>query len=152
MGEKIRDDPVLERSTRRWQTRGVAVFLLLALAFPIYRLTEHGRLDEALASENAAQVAAGAQLWSLNCATCHGAQGEGGTGPALNSKEFLESVSDEQMHGIVAGGIPGTAMPAWLDEFGGPLTHQQIAALVAYIRSWQATAPSVPNWRTPSGG
>jgi mono/diheme cytochrome c family protein len=152
MGEKLRDDPALERSTRRWQTWGVVVFLLLVLAFPLFRLTENARLDDALASENTAQLVAGRQLWSLNCANCHGEQGEGVKAPALNSTEFLDSVSDEQMHGIIAGGIPGTEMPAWLDEFGGPLTHQQIAALVAYIRSWQPTAPSVPDWRTPSGG
>jgi mono/diheme cytochrome c family protein len=152
MTEKLQDAPALQRSTRRWQSAGVAVFLLLVLAFPIYRLTESGRLDDALASENSAQVVAGRQLWSLNCAMCHGTQGEGVDGPALNSQEFLQSVSDEQMHGIIAGGIPGSAMPAWLDEYGGPLTDQQIAAVVAYIRSWEKTAPSVPNWRTPSGG
>jgi cytochrome c oxidase cbb3-type subunit 3 len=152
MGEKVRDDPAMERSTRRWQTAGVGVFFLLVLAFPVYRLTENGRLEVARVSESSAQIAAGGQLWSLNCATCHGTQGEGGQGPALNSQEFLEGTSDAQVHGIVAGGIPGTAMPAWLDEYGGPLTEQQIAALVAYIRSWQPTAPSVPDWRTPSGG
>ena len=150
MGEKVRDDPELERSTRRWQAWGIAVFLLLVLAFPVYRLTENARLDDALASESSAQVVAGRQLWALNCATCHGERGQGGEGPALNSQEFLLSVSDAQIHGIVAGGIPGTAMPAWLDEYGGPLTEQQIAAVVAYVRSWQPTAPSVPDWRTPS--
>ena len=28
--------------------------------------------------------------------------------------------------GIIRGGIPGTAMPAWWNEYGGPLTDQQI--------------------------
>lgn len=152
MTEKLQDTPALRRSTRRWQTVGVAVFLLLVLAFPIYRWTESGRLDEALASEDGAQIVAGRQLWSLNCAMCHGPGGEGIDAPALNSQEFLQSVSDDQIHGIIAGGIPGSEMPAWLDEYGGPLTDQQIAALVAYIRSWEETAPSVPDWRTPSSG
>ena len=152
MTEKVSDPPALERSTRRWQTVGVAVLLLLVLAFPIYRLTEDARLEEELASENSAQTVAGRQLYALNCASCHGERGQGVDAPALNSQEFLQSVSDEQMHGIIAGGIPGSAMPAWLDEYGGPLTDQQIAAVVAYIRSWQDTAPSVPDWRNPSGG
>jgi len=43
-------------------------------------------------------------------------------------------------------------MPAWLADYGGPLTDQEIAALVTYIRSWEPTAPSRPDWRTPSGG
>ena len=79
-----------------------------------------------------------------------GTSGEGGSAPALNSQEFLTTVTDDQIHGIIAGGIPGTAMPAWLNDYGGPLTDEQIAALVTYIRSWEKTAPSVPDWRTPN--
>ena len=77
--------------------------------------------------------------------------GQGVDAPALNSQQFLGSVTDEQMHGIIAGGVPGTEMPAWWNEYGGPLTDEQIAAVVAYIRAWQKTAPSVPDWRTPGG-
>jgi len=149
--EKLDDPADLRRSTRRWQVAGIWVFLVLVFSFPVYKLTEDNRLNDALASQDQAQIAAGSQLWSLNCAECHGKMGQGITAPALNSKEFLSSVTDEQIHGIIAGGIPGSAMPAWLADYGGPLTQQQIDALVAYLRSWEATAPSVPNWRTPSG-
>jgi mono/diheme cytochrome c family protein len=130
---------------------GIWVFLVLVLSFPAYKLTEHKRLDDALSSQDQAQIAAGSQLWSLNCAECHGKMGEGVDAPTLNSQEFLGSVTDEQIHGIVAGGIPGSEMPAWLADYGGPFTQQQIDALVAYLRSWEAAAPSVPNWRTPGG-
>lgn len=151
MTEKLDDPAALRRSTRRWQVAGVWVFLVLVLSFPVYKLTEDNRLNDALASQDQAQIAAGSQLWALNCSECHGKMGEGITAPALNSKEFLSSVTDEQIHGIIAGGIPGSEMPAWLADYGGPLTQQQIDALVAYLRSWEATAPSVPDWRTPSG-
>ncbi len=151
MTETLHDPPEVRRSTPRWQTAGIGVFLMLVLAFPVYRLTEQSRLNDALASQTRAQAAAGAQLWGLNCSSCHGTTGEGVDAPALNSQEFLNSVSDQQMHGIIAGGIPGSAMPAWLDEYGGPLTDQDVQNIVAYIRAWQKDAPSVPNWRTPSG-
>jgi mono/diheme cytochrome c family protein len=151
MTEKLSDPADLRRSTRRWQVAGIWVFLVLVLSFPAYKLTEDSRLDTALDSQVQAQTAAGAQLWSLNCAECHGKMGQGVDAPALNAKEFLSSVTDEQIKGIIAGGIPGSEMPAWLADYGGPLTQQQIDALVAYIRAWQATAPSVPNWRTPTG-
>jgi len=42
-------------------------------------------------------------------------------------------------------------MPTWWNELGGPLTDEQIAAIVAYVRSWEKTAPSRPDWRTPAG-
>lgn len=151
MTESLRDPAALRRSTRRWQTAGVWVFLVLVLSFPAYKLTEGSRLDAARAAQLTAQRSSGQQLWSLNCMECHGTMGQGVDAPALNSQQFLSSVSDGQIHGIVAGGVPGTAMPAWLADYGGPLTHEQIDALVAYIDSWKADAPSRPDWRTPKG-
>ena len=152
MTEKVRDPVDVRRATRRWQVAGVWVFLVLVLSFPLYRFTEGSRLSAAERSQNAAQIATGQQLWSENCATCHGPSGEGVTAPALNSQEFLASVTDQQIAGIVRGGVPGSEMPAWLADYGGALTEQQIEAVVAYVRSWQATAPSRPDWRTPQGG
>jgi mono/diheme cytochrome c family protein len=71
--------------------------------------------------------------------------------PAPNSEEFFEGVTDEQIHHLTASGIPGTEMPAWWNELGGPLTDEQIRALVAFIRSWEPSAPSRPDWRMPEG-
>lgn len=150
MNDKLHDDPVIRRSTRRWQTIGTFVLFLLVLAFPLYRATDGSRRDIALASQNQALISQGHALWETNCASCHGTSGQGGTAPALNSQQFLTSVNDDQIRGIIAGGIPGTAMPAWLNENGGPLTEEQIAAFVTYLRSWEKNAPSLPNWRTPT--
>lgn len=151
MSGSIHDDPEVVRSTRRWQRTGTFILFLLVLAFPIYRATDGSRRSQALTAQDNALILQGHQLWADNCATCHGTQGQGVSAPALNSQEFLTSVSDDQIHGIVAGGIPGTPMPAWLNDYGGPLTDQQIGGIVAYLRSLEANAPSVPNWRTPNG-
>jgi mono/diheme cytochrome c family protein len=150
MSGKVHDDPEVVRSTRRWQTIGTFVLFLLVLAFPLYRATDGTRRDMALASQNRALMSQGHALWGTNCASCHGTTGEGGSAPALNSQQFLTSVNDDQIRGIIAGGIPGTPMPSWLNDYGGPLTEEQIAALVTYVRSWEKDAPSVPNWRTPT--
>ena len=126
--------------------------LVLVLSFPLYKLTESSRRANATALQQQAQITTGTQLWALNCAECHGKMGQGISAPALNSQQFLTSVTDAQMTNIIRGGIPGTAMPAWLTDYGGPLTDQEIAALVTYIRSWEPTAPSRPDWRIPRGG
>jgi mono/diheme cytochrome c family protein len=144
--EPILEDAPLRRSLRRWQTVGSLFLFVLVLAFPLYKAVEGPRRADALASQQRALVSTGQQLWGLNCASCHGMNGQGVSAPALNSQQFLTSVADDQIHGIVAGGIPGTAMPAWWNEFGGALTDQQIAAVVAFLRSWEKDAPSVPNW------
>jgi mono/diheme cytochrome c family protein len=151
MNNRVRDDPQVVRSTRRWQTAGAFILFLLVLAFPVYRATDGSRRARALTAQTDALIAQGHQLWGDNCAACHGPMGEGISAPALNSQQFLTSVNDDQIHGIIAGGIPGTPMPAWLNDYGGPFTDQQIEGLVAYLRSLEPTAPSVPDWRTPNG-
>jgi mono/diheme cytochrome c family protein len=150
----IHEDAPLRRSLFGWQVAGLAVFIFLVASFPLYKTVEGPRRQRALVARETALVTTGSQLWRLDCSSCHGGNGQGGVGPALRSKQFLSSITDEQMHRIVAAGISGTPMPAWWNEFGGPLTDDQIAALVAYIRSWEKNAPSVPDWRNPksSGG
>lgn len=145
------DEPRLQPSLLRWQTAGSLLLLLLVLAFPLYRAVEGTRRGAALADREAALIATGRQLWGANCASCHGPSGDGLPGfPALRSREFLQQATDGQIHHIIASGVPGTAMPTWWNELGGPLTDEQVQALVAYIRSWEATAPSRPDWRSPA--
>lgn len=145
----FRDDPDLGRSLGRWQGTGAVLLLALVLAFPVYLGVDSTRRGAAEAARQRALVDAGGQLWGLNCASCHGLQGQGVDAPALNSRQFLSFVSDIQIHRITAVGIPGSEMPAWWNELGGPLTDEQIAAIVAYLRSWEPTAPDRPDWRTP---
>ena len=46
-------------------------------------------------------------------------------------------------------GVPGTQMAAFSQDHAGPLTSEQIKAVVTYIRSWESDAPDNPNWRSP---
>ena len=147
--ERVHDSADLRRSLRRWQWAGVVVFTVLFLAFPLYRAVDAARRGDALVEQERALIASGNQLWGLNCASCHGTNGQGVDAPALNSQQFLNNVSDEQIHHIVAAGITGTEMPAWSNEFGGALTDQQIEAIVTYLRSWEKAAPDRPDWRSP---
>lgn len=149
---QMREDAELTRSLRVWMTSGSVLFLLLVLAFPLYLLVDSTRRTEALADRESALIRSGGQLWGLNCASCHGTTGEGEDAPALNSQQFLEITSDEQMHRIIAAGITGAKMPAWWNEFGGPLTDEQITAIVAYVRSWEPSAPDRPDWRSAFEG
>ena len=93
----------------------------------------------------------GERLFATTCAACHGEEGSGGTGPVLNSQQILTTRSDDQLRStIINGGTrPNSIMPA----FGDRLTTPEIDALVAYLRAWEPTAPSVANPRgTAQGG
>jgi mono/diheme cytochrome c family protein len=96
-------------------------------------------------------LAYGERLFATTCAACHGENGSGGTGPALNSQQILTRQTDEQiLQTIINGGHrPNSAMPA----FGDRLTLVEMEALVDYIRAWEPTAPLVENPRgTGQGG
>ncbi len=125
-------------------TRLLAAALLLSvgilIAFQIYLLREPNRIQSVLASDQAQQIVRGQQLFTDNCVTCHGKNGEGDTGPALNSKKFLQTADDGVIFSVISSGVPGTAMPSWSQTYGGPFTNEQINDLVGFVRHWQATA------------
>jgi mono/diheme cytochrome c family protein len=93
----------------------------------------------------------GERIYNTTCAACHGENGSGGTGPALNSLQLLTRKTDEQIQNTVINGghRPNSTMPA----FGDRLTSVEIGALVDYIRAWEPTATWVENPRgTQQGG
>lgn len=142
------EDDDLERSTTNVMIVGLILMLAFILIFPLYRTIEPTARDEARATHLASLAHEGENIWGFNCASCHGEDGQGGTAPALNSKEFLQSADDAQIESLVAVGVPGSQMGAYSQDFAGPLTSAQIRAVATYLRSLEADAPSNPNWRT----
>lgn len=142
-------DPELDRSTNRVMTIGVVLLLAMAAAFPLYLTYEPSAREDARAIQLESLVEVGAVLWEFDCSSCHGVTGEGDTAPALNSQQFLQSATDEQIHQLVSVGIPGTQMSAYSQDFAGPLTSEQIKAVTAYMRAWEDEAPDMPDWRNP---
>lgn len=91
----------------------------------------------------------GKQLYQQHCASCHGANGEGGTGtgvtfsrprdlaiipPALNNSGFLASASDQVIKAALMNGREGTPMVSYLKQ---GLTEKDIDDVVSYIRSFE---------------
>src|SRR5690242_10929947 len=66
------------------------------------------------------------QLYSDNCAGCHGRDGQLGPAPPLNDMVFRQIVSDEDLTETITMGRPGTPMPAFAKKLGGSLTDAQI--------------------------
>ncbi|RRR76368.1 MAG: c-type cytochrome [Candidatus Viridilinea halotolerans] len=102
-------------------------------------------------SDPQAILALGEQLFVTTCTSCHGIDGTGGIGPAINSQQFLSRKDDAALtEAITMGGHrPNSVMPA----FGERFTSVEIGAIVDYIRSLEATAPSIADPRgTQQGG
>lgn len=79
----------------------------------------------------------GKELYAALCAACHGKVLEGYAAdhaPALITKTFLESVTDDYLNRSIGTGRPGTSMAAYGKKLGGPLDDLAITRLVRYIR------------------
>jgi mono/diheme cytochrome c family protein len=138
----------LERSLDRYLIWGLVFMIVLIAGFIAYRVREPTLRAEAAAAQTTSYRDIGTQLFGTNCSACHGKGANGGSAPILNAKEFLKSTTDDQIHALVAGGVPGTEMPAWSLAFGGTLTDEQIVQITTYLRSLEPKAPSVPKWRS----
>jgi mono/diheme cytochrome c family protein len=141
----------LQRSLDRYYLWGLVFMAVLIAGFPLYKLREPSLRSDALRSQQTTYARIGADLFDQSCSSCHGERATGDTAPTLNAKEFLSSTSDDQIRLLVSGGVSGTDMPAWSLDFGGALTDEQIRQIVAFLRSLEAKAPSVPDWRQGSG-
>jgi len=72
----------------------------------------------------------GREVYELRCASCHGATGGGGVGPALNNGILVQKYPDPADHkAIVVNGR--AAMPS----FAAVLSSEEINAVVEYERS-----------------
>jgi len=117
--------------------------LVTVVVFQIYIWAEPARIQRDKDQDKLAAEAKGEFLYDENCSSCHGKDGTGGIGPALNSRQLLQSTVDEVFFSLTRSGIPGTLMPAWGQTFGGPFTDEQVSAIVSFIRSWEPDAPLI---------
>lgn len=80
-----------------------------------------------------AVVAAGRELFTTNCAPCHGEDGTGVVPGALDfAAEYAAGLSDEYMFFRVSEGVPFTAMPPWKEK----LTEEQRWQVIAHERTF----------------
>lgn len=87
----------------------------------------------------------GEQLYVQRCVSCHGAHGEGITGPALSNPVFIRSASTGYVRYAIEHGRRGTPMVA----FGDNLDSASIDDLTTYVR---ALAPGATEAAVPMGG
>jgi mono/diheme cytochrome c family protein len=91
----------------------------------------------------------GQDIFASTCYACHGTNGQGtDRAPALNSKDLLTKFDDNWLRQTISDGRPAKGMPTW----GKVLSPEQIDNVVAYIRSWEATAPLIATPSAPPIG
>jgi mono/diheme cytochrome c family protein len=90
---------------------------------------DNGNGDEASGTPatQADQIAAGREVYTASCAQCHGANGEGGTGPLLvgGNKRIASYQDTKRLYDYVSSTMP-------FDE-PGSLTQDQYWNVIAYL-------------------
>jgi mono/diheme cytochrome c family protein len=97
------------------------------------------------ALSDAASLAAGKEIYTVNCATCHGHNGEGGIGPNMTDDYWIHGAGMANMMHIIKVGIPAKGMISWrpiLDE-------EKMLQVASYMNTFYGTTP--PNGKKPQG-
>ncbi len=84
-------------------------------------------------------VTRGYDLYNGMCGGCHGINGEGKHGPALNNQAFLSAATNGFLQATIAFGRNNTAMRSWAKGAQGyaELNEIDINDIISYIRNWQ---------------
>lgn len=156
---------------------GIASVLIAVVVLALVFVAEEPRMAAQTGNWDGRSIEKGADLYVNNCASCHGVDGKGGSGPALHSRYFFtQRIDDVQFAGslsdyvelTIAAGRPSKSnseqwvviMPTWSNKFGGPFRDDQVIHVTNYVMNWETTAlqqtpeedPWIPFLDTPSRG
>ena len=82
------------------------------------------------------------KVWKAKCASCHGADGKGGTEtgaklgiPDMTAAAWQKKVTDAQMKTSILDGLVRPGKTEGMEPYRDKLQPEQVDALVAYVRS-----------------
>ena len=142
---------------------GLLMVLITSTILIVYGFNEDKRMTGYAKEQEAQAIEVGAALFENNCSGCHGLTGQGipGLCPPLNDRNLFTdrlkevgwsgSLEDYIVATVSSGRLVSTrpdqypgngkpAMPAWSDQYGGPLREDQIRYIAKFVMNWQATA------------
>jgi mono/diheme cytochrome c family protein len=154
--------PFIDRNPRRyWKGRMIAISVMSVIVLGIVGLTvlaaattppqvESGTVAGSISE----QILVGQDLYSINCADCHGPEGEGGEVKGvegfdgvildpLASSDVMYTYTDESLGNVIAYGQQDSdpAMTPFGRAYGGELGPSDIDAIVTFMRyTWDDRA------------
>ena len=144
------DDELEGNHLERLMTWGVVLTLFFAIFLPAYWLREPIRAQDKQEGLFARDYSSGEALYAANCTECHGADARGGAAlspygsdawPAPNLLNIVSRYEDsrvvtdirDHIETTLHRGRPGTPMPTWGTNYGGPMTDFQIEAITDWL-------------------
>jgi plastocyanin/mono/diheme cytochrome c family protein len=114
---------------------------IVSLMIPVFWILESNGETQSMLQQHNTAVSRGATLYAQYCFQCHGVFGQGLSGPKLNGNPAVNNLSDTDLMRIISAGIydpsnpSSPLMPAWSQDYGGPLSAEQIQYLFELLRS-----------------
>jgi menaquinol-cytochrome c reductase cytochrome b/c subunit len=140
---------------RHWKKRkfaigfmSVVVIGMVALTISAAETTPPQKYSGTVATTIPAMIAAGQDVYSIQCNSCHGVNGEGGVikgvkgldgfnMKAINTQDEMYTRTDDTLYNIIEYGQPSRGMQPFGKAFGGELSRSDIDNLVTFLRySW----------------
>jgi menaquinol-cytochrome c reductase cytochrome b/c subunit len=151
--------PLLDRNPKRHYSKrkialavmGVVVLGMIGLTV-LAVVTTPPQAEAAAAGTIPEQIALGQDLYSLNCAECHGDDGklETITGVAglegkqiipINSSDVMYTLNDTALADVISYGRPDSGMTPFGKSYGGTLSPTEIEAIATFMRyTWDDRA------------
>lgn len=144
--------PFYDRNPFRfWRKRKLAISLMTVAVIGIAALTilavatTPPQEEFNISTSVIDQIVAGQDLYSLQCAECHGGEGEGGeittveglegvvTAP-LNAPDFIYTRTDDTIFNIIEYGQQDLGMAPFGLAYGGELQRAEIESIVTFMR------------------
>src|SRR5688572_13400128 len=135
---------------------GIISTIITLVVVVFVAFLEPARMEAQTGNWEGRSIEKGADIYSNNCYTCHGDHGQGGAGPALNSKHFFTQrltelgfagTLEDYVKLTVAAGRPSNVhgqfsvvMPTWSSSYGGPFRNDQVQQVTDYVLNWGPTA------------
>jgi cytochrome c oxidase cbb3-type subunit 3 len=117
-------------------------------------IREHWSKPDMLRGENVPPYSAanlgdashGSAVFATYCASCHGADGRGGSkASSIVNGSYLALVSNQGLRTLVIVGRPELGAPDWRgDAPGKPLSSQDVSDVVAWLASQRSKYPGQP--------
>jgi putative heme-binding domain-containing protein len=113
-------------------------FLFCSFFTPMARAQGQDRAPEYYASD----IQYGAQIFTAQCASCHGQNGDQVSGVNFRAGVFKRAVTDNDLRATITNGVPGTLMQPF------PFGAAEMTGIVSYLRnmaSYNASGTALGN-------
>jgi len=96
----------------------------------------------------------GANVYDTYCASCHGADGRGGSlAGSIADQSFLSLASDQYLRTIVIAGRPELGAPDWRENVPGhPMSQQEVSDVVAWLSAQRSKPALSSSTKSSTGG